>query len=99
MPEVKQRDRTLLVHWDERKNRLNKIKHRVSFEEAATIFFDPFEITIDDPGHAISERRFISMGQSSSRRLLVVSYVEEGDFIRIISARKPTKRERREYET
>ena len=86
------------VEWDESKNRLNKMKHDVSFEEAATVFLDPLEITIDDPAHAISEYRFISIGQSFSSRLLVVSYAELDDRIRIITARKPTRRERQAYE-
>ena len=85
------------VEWDDGKNRLNQRKHHVSFEEAATIFLDPLEITIDDPAHAISEYRFISIGQSFTGRLLVVSYTELS-CIRIITARKPTRRERRVYE-
>lgn len=86
------------VEWDERKNRLNQNKHGVSFEEAATVFLDPLEITIDDPDHAISEHRFVSVGQSLSGRLLVVSYAERANRIRIITARKPTRRERSDYE-
>jgi len=85
------------VEWDETKNRLNQRKHNVSFEEAATVFIDPLEITIDDPAHGISENRFISIGQSFKRRLLVVSYTERAGRIRIVTARKPTRRERREY--
>ncbi len=87
-----------IVEWDENKNLLNQKKHRVSFEEAATVFSDPFEITIDDPDHSFVELRFISVGGSFKRRLLVVSYAERGDRIRIINARTPTKRERRAYE-
>ena len=86
------------IEWDGRKNLLNQKKHRVTFEEAATIFSDPLEIMIDDPEHSENEHRFISIGESFSRRLLVVSYTELGDTIRIISARKPTTRERRTYE-
>lgn len=86
------------VEWDDRKNRLNQTKHAVSFEEAATIFLDPFEIAIEDPAHSISEYRFISLGQSFGRRLLVVSYSERNHRIRIIMARKPTRSERRAYE-
>jgi uncharacterized DUF497 family protein len=86
------------VEWDESKNRLNQRKHDVSFEEAATVFLDPLEITIDDPAHAISEYRFVSIGQSLSGRLLVVSYTERANNIRIINARKPTRPERRSYE-
>lgn len=86
------------VEWDEAKNRLNQRKHVVSFEEAATIFLDPLEIAIEDPSHTISEYRFLSIGQSFKRRLLVVSYIEHNNRIRIITARKPTKSERRAYE-
>ena len=86
------------VDWDESKNLLNQKKHRISFEEAATVFADPLEVTIDDPDHSSSESRFISIGESFKRRLLVVSYGEHGDMIIIINARTPTRRERRAYE-
>jgi uncharacterized protein len=86
------------VEWDESKNLLNQQKHRVSFEEAATVFADPLEIMIDDPDHSSAEHRFISIGESLKGRLLVVSYTERDDRIRIICARKPTRNERREYE-
>jgi len=61
------------VEWDESKNLLNQKKHRVSFEEAATVFADPLEIMIDDPDHSFAEHRFISIGESSRHRVLVVS--------------------------
>lgn len=86
------------VEWDERKNLLNQKKHRVSFEEAVTVFADPLEVTINDPDHTLSEHRFISIGESFKRRLLVVSYVERANKIRIINARKPTGRERRSHQ-
>lgn len=86
------------IEWDGRKNLLNQKKHRVTFEEAATIFTDPLEIMIDDPEHSENEHRFISIGESFRRRVLVVSYMQEVNTIRIISARKPTDRERRAYE-
>jgi uncharacterized protein len=86
------------VEWDEIKNLLNQKKHSVSFEEAATVFADPLEIMIDDPDHSSAEHRRISIGESFKRRLLVVSYAERGHRIRIINARKPTRRERRAYE-
>lgn len=92
------RNPTTDVEWDAGKNRLNQRKHNVPFEEAATVFFDPFEITIDDPEHAFSERRFISIGASFRGRLLVVSYTERLNRIRIINARNPTRVERRVYE-
>ncbi len=86
------------VEWDESKNLLNQQKHRVPFEEATTVFADPLEITINDPEHGIAEHRFVSIGQSFKRRLLVVSYTERDTKIRIINARTPTRRERRGYE-
>ena len=86
------------IEWDETKNRANRRRHRVSFEEAAFVFGDPFELTIDDPDHSVSEYRFITIGESSEGRLLVVSYTERGGIIRLISARKPTRRERKAYE-
>jgi uncharacterized DUF497 family protein len=86
------------IEWDERKSRLNRRKHGVTFEEAATVFSDPLEITIDDPDHSSSEHRFISVGTASNGLLLVVAYTERGDAIRLISSRKPTRRERKMYE-
>ena len=86
------------VEWDESKNLLNQKKHRVSFEEASTVLADPLEIVIDDPDHSSVENRFISMGESFRRRMLVVSYTERSNKIRIINARKPTRRERQMYE-
>lgn len=85
------------VEWDDGKNRLNQKRHDVFFEEAATVFLDPLEITIDDPAHSTSECRFVSIGHSFRGRLRVVSYSERGDRIGIISARKPTRRESRKY--
>jgi len=86
------------VEWDETKDIANQKKHHVSFEEAASVFADSLEITIADPDHSVVEPRFISIGESFKRRLPVVSYTERDNSIRIISARKPTKHERREYE-
>lgn len=95
---MKRANATSDVEWEDSKNRLNHRKHNVAFEEAATVFLDPLEITIDDPEHAFSERRFISIGASFKQRLLVVSYTERAEKIRIINARKPTRLERRAYE-
>jgi uncharacterized DUF497 family protein len=85
--------------WDPEKERSNLDKHGVGFTEAATVFGDPLEITISDPDHSIGEARFLSMGYSSLNRLLVVSYTEREDRIRIISARAASSRERRQYES
>lgn len=84
--------------WDEVKAKENLKKHKISFEEAKTIFNDPRAITIHDPQHSIEEDRFIDIGCSSSMRILVVVYTERGSNIRIISCRKATNFERRKYE-
>ena len=88
----------LLFEWDLEKARQNVRKHRVSFEEAATVFGDPLSLTIDDPAHSVEEDRFVTLGLSVNRRLLVVVHAERGDTLRIISARRATARERRAYE-
>lgn len=84
--------------WDEEKAKANLKKHKVSFDEAATVFSDPFSITIPDPDHSVGEQRYIDIGNSDKGRVLVVVYTERGDNIRIISCRKATPRERRRYE-
>ena len=84
--------------WDLEKARLNRAKHDVSFEEAATAFGDPLSVTISDPDHADEEDRFILLGQTHAGRLVVVVLTDRGDKVRIISARLATRRERRAYE-
>ena len=85
--------------WDKMKALVNTQKHNISFAEATTVFSDPFELTIADPVHSLEEFRFISIGLSKSDNLLVVSYTERHqNKIRIISARKATKREHKYYE-
>ena len=84
--------------WSGSKAAANLRKHRVSFNEAASVFFDPLSVTGDDPDHSLEERRFVTFGVSSSGRLLVVAYVERGDAARIITARPATRAERNIYE-
>ena len=84
--------------WSERKAALNMRKHRVSFEEATTVFVDPLARVYDDPDHSTSEKRFLLVGHSLVGRLLLVVHVEKGDTIRIISARRANARERGAYE-
>lgn len=84
--------------WDPEKARVNEEKHGVSFEEAITVFRDRLSLEAPDPGHSDAEDRFIAIGMSVPRRLLVVVHMERGDTIRIISARPATRRERRRYE-
>ena len=85
--------------WDERKNRENRRKHQVSFEEAQTVFFDEKAVEFYDDPHSGSEDRFLLLGVSAKLRLLLVCHClrDKGDVIRIISARKATKNEQREY--
>jgi uncharacterized DUF497 family protein len=83
---------------DEKKSRLNWARHKVSFEEASTVFGDPFSRTIDDPLHSEDEDRYVIIGQSVRRRLLVVVHTIRGDNIRIISARIATATERTRHE-
>ena len=85
--------------WDANKAALNLYKHGVSFAEAMTVFGDSLEVMIPDPAHSDTELRFVSIGLSQASRLLVVAYTERDRRIRIISAREPTARERREYES
>ena len=84
--------------WDPTKASSNLRKHRVSFEEAATVFEDVLSITVPDPDHSVSEERYITVGMSSRQRLLLVAHTERGTWIRIISARELTSREKRAYE-
>ena len=85
--------------WDDRKNKANQAKHRVSFEEAETVFFDEHAIEYLDPDHSESEDRFLMLGLSYKIRVLVVSYTlrKEGAEIRIISSRKATIKEQKAY--
>ena len=87
----------LHFEWDERKNSANKKKHGVSFEEAQSVFFDEDAIEYDDPEHSVDEDRFILVGRSYQLRTLVVCHCfrRSASVIRIISARKATRRERR----
>ena len=85
--------------WDPLKAARNLIKHGVSFDEATTVFGDPFAGTIADPLHSVGEMRFVTAGNSASGRLLVVVHSDRAVAIRIISARRATRRERRKYES
>jgi len=88
----------LNFEWDEKKAKSNWAKHGVSFAEATTVFGDPLSLTIPDPAHSQVEDRFIIIGSSHRRKLLVVVHTERGDNIRIISARWANRRERMSYE-
>jgi hypothetical protein len=84
--------------WDPEKARQNLTKHRVSFDEAVTVFYDPLSATFDDPDHSKGEHRLITVGFSSQTRLLVVAHTERGSAVRIISARLATTHERKKHE-
>jgi uncharacterized DUF497 family protein len=84
--------------WDDEKAKSNLKKHGVSFEEGATIFNDPKLATISDPDHSEGEERFVSIGVSVVRRLLTVIHAYRAERIRLISARKATKAEKKNYE-
>ena len=84
--------------WDQEKAASNLEKHGVSFEEAATVFSDPLYIDFYDPDHSVGEHRYLIMGQSTAGRLLIVSYTERDEVIRLISAREMTSSERKAYE-
>ena len=84
--------------WDLKKTAKNLRKHGISFKEAATVFGDPLSMTFEDPDHSINEERFVTIGESRPRRVLVVAHTDRRGVIRIISARKATPRERKFYE-
>jgi uncharacterized DUF497 family protein len=85
--------------WDEAKAGANLAKHRVSFEEAITVFDDPLYVDFYDPDHSQDESRYIIIGLSRQGRLLLVSYAERDNIVRLISAREVTRGERKAYET
>ena len=84
--------------WDPEKAASNARKHGVTFEEAQTVFQDDLFVTFEDPDHSQDENRFLILGQSTKKNLLVVAYTERRSSIRLISARPATRKERRTYE-
>jgi len=89
----------LTFEWDENKAELNEKRHKVTFEEASTVFGDMLSLTIPDPLHSTAEEeRNITIGMSYRQTLLVVVHCDRGKNMRIISARKAAKREREDYE-
>lgn len=84
--------------WDAEKATSNQKKHKVSFEEAITVFADPLARIHDDPAHSEAEHREIIVGHSARGRLLLVSYSERRQVVRLISARRATKHERKAYQ-
>lgn len=84
--------------WDRNKAKKNLKRHKVSFEEAMTVFYDPLSATFDDPDHSDDGERLITIGYSSRNRLLVISHTEREETIRIINARLATAHERKRHE-
>ncbi len=84
--------------WDSAKAAANLLKHGVSFDEAKTVFDDPLYVDFYDPDHSDSEHRYIIIGQSQQGRLLIVSYTERDEAIRLISSREVTRTEQEAYE-
>jgi uncharacterized protein len=84
--------------WDKKKAEANISKHGVAFEEAKTVFLDPLYVDFYDPDHSYDEHRYIIIGRSQQKRLLMVSYTERGNITRLIGSRELTRRERRLYE-
>ena len=84
--------------WDDEKAAINLADHKVSFDEAKTVFDDPLYVDFYDPDHSYDEHRYLIIGESQQGRLLIVSYTERGDLTRLISARETTPAERRDYE-
>jgi uncharacterized DUF497 family protein len=84
--------------WDPNKAARNIRKHGVSFEEAASVFNDEYAAVYEDPAHSSSERRYLIIGQSTNTRLVIVAYRDQFERIRIINARRVTRRERVLYE-
>ncbi len=88
----------MLFEWNDAKAAVNLRKHKVGFDEAQSVFIDELSITLSDVEHSQAEEHLVIIGKSSKRRLLVIVYTERGRKIRLISARKATRLERRQYE-
>lgn len=89
----------MIYEWDPLKAAENLQKHGVSFEEAISVFLDPFALTYDDPDHSSNESRFITIGMSTQHRLLFVAHADWGpDRVRIISARRTTSSESHDFQ-
>jgi len=84
--------------WDAAKADNNRRKHGVTFDEASTVFGDPLAILLPDPDHSAKEQRYLVLGMSNRRRLLVVAFAERPPRTRLISARRANRKERRRYE-
>jgi len=89
----------VIYQWDLGKAKANLNKHDVSFDEAITVFLDPFALTFDDPDHSSDEQRFVTIGTSSTGRIIFLAHADSGDDnVRIISARSATSTEAYAYQ-
>ena len=88
----------MIYEWDAEKAKLNLQKHGVTFEDAASVFLDPLALTFADPDHSSGEDREITIGRSGRQQVVFVSHCQRGNRIRLISARKTTRGERKQYE-
>lgn len=88
----------MVYEWDAEKAKANRRKHGVSFDEGATVFLDPLALTFLDPDHSTREEREITIGHSTRHQVVFVSHCQRGNRVRIISARKATRGERKQYE-
>ena len=89
---------TIEFEWDAAKAKTNLGQHRISFEEATSVFYDALSVTISDPDHSVNERHFLLIGMTTTRRLVVVAHIDRGGRIRIINARRAPRGERAIYE-
>lgn len=89
----------MIYEWDPAKAAANRRKHRVTFDEATTVFRDPLALTFDDPDHSLEERRFVTIGVSARQRVLFIAHADRRvDRVRIISARRATPGEAHAYQ-
>jgi uncharacterized DUF497 family protein len=88
----------VIYEWDPKKAKANLGRHGVSFDEAASVFLDPLAVTFPDPDHSSEEFREITLGHSARQRVIFLSHTRRGDHTRLISARKATRAERKQYE-
>ena len=89
----------MIYEWDPTKADKNLKRHRISFDEATSVFTDPFALTFDDPGHSLDEQRYITIGTSTKQRIVFLSHADRGeDHVRIISARPATRAETHAYQ-
>jgi uncharacterized protein len=87
-----------IFEWDPVKAEANARKHDVTFDEASTVFGDPLNLLMQDPDHSLDEERYLLLGMSNRRKLLIVAFAERPPRTRLISARRATREERRQYE-